>query len=284
MEEKWFCQWSIELTQNFKSLEMEYFYSNIDKAFFENSDFKKYLLSIGLKEKQKLNRLDWFLIKRALPKPRRFSKNFLADEKKKLYQYRKIVRSYINNNVFILKKSYFENNEIENEELVQKVKGMQILSVGDIVLAQHPLCGHLHFGSVFTNQNSFLIVKFLNDSLGVHKIPDIKVMSEINSGFVQEGNTDTENIVSNLDTFSCSFFLKILERLLHLYSKATFLQRMKEINDFVEKKELKVDDDLKNEYSWIKDIINFLDEILKHVSVKFRLRGLENFSKFELKR
>ena len=80
-------------------------------------------------------------------------------------------------------------------------------------MSQHPQCGHLHYGSILTNQKTTLIVKFFDSELGVHKVPDYKVMSETSPSHLEEQNenNELEAIVNDLDSFSASLFLKLLE-------------------------------------------------------------------------
>ena len=52
------------------------------------------------------------------------------------------------------------------------------LKVGQSVVAIHPVCGHLHIGSILAlYRDSQIIVKFQNTELGVQKVQDINISS-----------------------------------------------------------------------------------------------------------
>ena len=72
----------------------EYFYSGIDKPYFEKNELQECLSSLGIPYKC-LRRADFILIRKAIGKPRRLSAKFLGDERHKLQKYREIARELI---------------------------------------------------------------------------------------------------------------------------------------------------------------------------------------------
>lgn len=58
---------------------------------------------------------------------------------------------------------------------------MTALKVGQVVVALHPICGHLHIGSILAlYKENQIMVKFQNPELGVQKVFDINISSEYN--------------------------------------------------------------------------------------------------------
>ena len=112
----------------------------------------------------------------------------------------------------------------------------------------HPVCQHFHCGSVLTTTNTDQnIIKFFTNELGVQKIKDIWISTDLcqsreddhlyetqslnNSNlstggglnkkleFLNQGESINNNILSNdegilqdLDHYATSFFLKVLEK------------------------------------------------------------------------
>ncbi len=77
-----------------KWIKFEYFYSGIDKPYFEKNELQECLTSLGIPYKC-LRRADFILIRKAIGKPRRFSAKFLEEERQKLKRYREISRDLI---------------------------------------------------------------------------------------------------------------------------------------------------------------------------------------------
>jgi len=70
----------------------EWFYSDIDKLFFEFNEFQVCLDELKI-EKTKLSRVEWSYIRQTyMGKPRRFSTAFLRDERRRLNLFRENVR------------------------------------------------------------------------------------------------------------------------------------------------------------------------------------------------
>ncbi|KAL0414702.1 UNVERIFIED_CONTAM: protein ALWAYS EARLY 3 [Sesamum radiatum] len=103
----------------------EWFYSAIDYPWFAKSEFVEYLYHVGLDHVPRLTRVEWGVIRSSLGKPRRFSGQFLKEEKEKLNQYRDSVR-----------KHYTELREGVREGLPTDLA--RPLSVGQRVIAIHP--------------------------------------------------------------------------------------------------------------------------------------------------
>jgi len=90
---------------------------------------------------------------------------------------------------------------------------------------------------------------------------------------------DTENksanqqkILQDLDYNAMAFFIKILER------KTALVNEMRNFNDLAETNPAALNEKFYQEYGWTGVQINLLDNALKHIAAKFRLRGLNNFN------
>ncbi|XP_020552958.1 protein ALWAYS EARLY 3-like [Sesamum indicum] len=141
----------------------EWFYSAIDYPWFAKSEFVEYLYHVGLGHVPRLTRVEWGVIRSSLGKPRRFSGQFLKEEKEKLNQYRDSVR-----------KHYTELREGVREGLPTDLA--RPLSVGQRVIAIHPKTREIHDGSVLTVDHSKCRVQFDRHELGVEFVMDIDCM------------------------------------------------------------------------------------------------------------
>ncbi|KAK6146164.1 hypothetical protein DH2020_020033 [Rehmannia glutinosa] len=141
----------------------EWFYSAIDYPWFSKREFVEYLYHVGLGRVPRLTRVEWGVIRSSLGKPRRFSEQFLKEEKEKLNQYRDSVR-----------KHYTELREGVGEGLPTDLA--RPLSVGQHVIAIHPKTRELHGGSVLTVDHSRCRVQFDRHELGVEFVMDIDCM------------------------------------------------------------------------------------------------------------
>ena len=70
----------------------EWFYSDIDRVYFQVNDFQECLNDLGLSKVRKLTRVEWSQVRSAMGKPRRLSRAFLKQERTKLYNTRSNVR------------------------------------------------------------------------------------------------------------------------------------------------------------------------------------------------
>ncbi|XP_042037085.1 protein ALWAYS EARLY 3-like isoform X2 [Salvia splendens] len=141
----------------------EWFYSGIDYPWFAKREFVEYLYHVGLGHVPRLTRVEWGVIRSSLGKPRRFSEQFLKEEKEKLNQYRDTVR-----------KHYSELREGLRDGLPNDLA--RPLSVGQRVVAIHPKMREIHDGSVLTVDHSKCRVQFDRQELGVEFAMDIDCM------------------------------------------------------------------------------------------------------------
>ncbi|RZB54833.1 Protein ALWAYS EARLY 3 isoform B [Glycine soja] len=138
---------------------LEWFYSAIDYPWFSKREFVEYLDHVGLGHVPRLTRIEWGVIRR----PRRFSEQFLIEEKNKLNQYRESVRSH-----------YAEILSGTKEGLPTDLA--QPLIVGQRVIAIHPKTREIHDGSVLTVDHCRYRVQFDQPELGVEFVMDIDCM------------------------------------------------------------------------------------------------------------
>ncbi|PSR92630.1 Protein ALWAYS EARLY like [Actinidia chinensis var. chinensis] len=141
----------------------EWFYSAIDYPWFAKREFVEYLNHVGLGHVPRLTRVEWGVIKSSLGKPRRFSKQFLKEEKEKLNHYRDSVRTH-----------YTELRAGTREGLPTDLA--KPLSVGQRVMAIHPRTKQIHDGNVLTVDHSRCRVQFDRTELGVEFVQDIDCM------------------------------------------------------------------------------------------------------------
>ncbi|CAI9106776.1 OLC1v1005995C1 [Oldenlandia corymbosa var. corymbosa] len=141
----------------------EWFYNAIDYPWFAKREFVEYLEHVGLGHIPRLTRVEWGVIRSSLGKPRRFSQQFLKEEKEKLNRYRDSVRTH-----------YTELREGVRDGLPTDLS--RPLSVGQHVIAIHPKSREIHDGSVLTVDHSRCRVQFDRPDLGVEFVTDIDCM------------------------------------------------------------------------------------------------------------
>ncbi|KAL8100354.1 protein ALWAYS EARLY 3-like [Apium graveolens] len=141
----------------------EWFYSAIDYPWFAKREFVEYLFHVGLGHVPRLTRVEWGVLRSSLGKPRRFSVQFLKEEKEKLNHYRNSVRT-----------QYSELRQGSREGLPADLA--RPLSVGQRVIAIHPKTREIHDGSVLTVEHSKCRVQFDRPKLGVEFVTDIDCM------------------------------------------------------------------------------------------------------------
>ncbi|CAA0841711.1 Protein ALWAYS EARLY 3, partial [Striga hermonthica] len=132
----------------------EWFYSAIDYPWFSKREFVEYLYHVGLGHVPTLTHVEWGVIRSSLGKPRRFSEQFLKEEKEKLNQYRDSVRRH-----------YTELREGIRDGLPTDLA--RPLSVGQRVIAIHPKTRDINDGSVLTVDHYKCRVQFDRPELGV---------------------------------------------------------------------------------------------------------------------
>ncbi|KAL9237677.1 hypothetical protein vseg_012198 [Gypsophila vaccaria] len=141
----------------------EWFYSAIDYPWFAKSEFVEYLYHVGLGHVPRLTRVEWGVIRSSLGKPRRFSEQFLNEEKEKLNYYRESVRHH-----------YTDLRLGKREGLPADLA--RPLTVGQRVISIHPRSREVHNGSILTVDHSRCRVQFDKPDLGVEFIKDIDCM------------------------------------------------------------------------------------------------------------
>ncbi|KAH7573585.1 hypothetical protein JRO89_XS03G0176700 [Xanthoceras sorbifolium] len=141
----------------------EWFYSAIDYPWFAKREFVEYLDHVGLSHVPRLTRVEWGVIRSSLGRPRRFSEQFLKEEKEKLNQYRESVRTH-----------YAELRDGTREGLPTDLA--RPLYVGQRIIAVHPSTREIHDGSVLTVDRSRYRVQFDQRELGVEFVRDIDCM------------------------------------------------------------------------------------------------------------
>ncbi|XP_022722421.1 protein ALWAYS EARLY 3-like isoform X3 [Durio zibethinus] len=141
----------------------EWFYSTIDYPWFAKREFVEYLDHVGLGHVPRLTRVEWGVIRSSLGKPRRFSEQFLKEEREKLNQYQESVRTH-----------YADLRAGIGEGLPTDLA--RPLSVGQRVIAVHPKTREIHDGSVLIVDHSRYRIQFDSPELGVEFIMDIDCM------------------------------------------------------------------------------------------------------------
>lgn len=141
----------------------EWFYSAIDYPWFAKREFVEYLDHVGLGHVPRLTRVEWGVIRSSLGKPRRFSEQFLKEEREKLNQYRDSVRNH-----------YAELRSGLREGLPTDLA--RPLSVGQRVIAIHPKTREIHDGSVLIIDRSRYRIQFEQPKLGVEFVMDTDCM------------------------------------------------------------------------------------------------------------
>ncbi|GKU85492.1 hypothetical protein SLEP1_g162 [Rubroshorea leprosula] len=141
----------------------EWFYSAIDYPWFAKREFVEYLDHVGLGHVPRLTRVEWGVIRSSLGKPRRFSEQFLKEEREKLNQYRESVRNH-----------YAELRSGVREGLPTDLA--RPLSVGQCVIAVHPKTQEIHDGCVLTIDRSRYKIQFDCPELEVEFVMDTDCM------------------------------------------------------------------------------------------------------------
>ena len=70
----------------------EFFYSTLDRAYFNQNEFQKDLDALGLSHVQKLTRTEWSRVRAFIGRHRRMSPAFFRQERRRLEEYRQVVR------------------------------------------------------------------------------------------------------------------------------------------------------------------------------------------------
>ncbi|KAF5465516.1 hypothetical protein F2P56_015513 [Juglans regia] len=187
---------SLSLYQAQRWCTFEWFYSAIDYPWFAKREFMEYLDHVGLGHVPRLTRVEWGVIRSSLGRPRRFSVQFLKEEREKLYQYRDSVR-----------KHYAELRAGTREGLPTDLA--RPLSVGQRVIALHPRTREIHDGSVLTVDHSRCRIQFDRPELGVEFVMDIDCMPsnplENMPASLRRHNTAVNKLFENCHEFKTKF-------------------------------------------------------------------------------
>jgi len=144
----------------------EFFYSDVDKAWFNFSEFHKELAEMGVPRNARLTRSEWSLVRSQMKnRPRIFSRKFIQSQFAQLQSYRQLVRKIQNNTA--------------SEELKRNFS-YQVLApikAGSTVTAYNKGAKILHRGTVLTHKHDTYLVQFERKDLGCEYCLDVEVAS-----------------------------------------------------------------------------------------------------------
>eukprot|EP00462_Mataza_sp_D1_P019110 CAMPEP_0175137710 /NCGR_PEP_ID=MMETSP0087-20121206/9957_1 /TAXON_ID=136419 /ORGANISM="Unknown Unknown, Strain D1" /LENGTH=818 /DNA_ID=CAMNT_0016420557 /DNA_START=55 /DNA_END=2511 /DNA_ORIENTATION=+ len=141
----------------------EWFYSSADQLYFSHNEFAECLLNAGFGQVQQLPRRDWTFVRKIIGRPRRLSRKFFAEERRKLHAFRGGVRAV--------------QAGLEASDIVYPFQDVcpARLQRGDKVTVWHPELNNLQSGvvidGVLENQTAgqppilHYLVKFSNPTL-----------------------------------------------------------------------------------------------------------------------
>lgn len=242
----------------------EWFYSYIDKGFFAYNEFEEVLKTLKFADLENLTKCEFQIIKSALGRPRRFSKSFVTQERKKLSRYREAVKvlqqGKVLPSIYHDLLSYIKLNQTTSKSR---------LMVGQRVLAIHPLNREVRSGAILTLDSSRYHIQFDRPELGVFLVPDhnilpccsdsIKAEPDETSSFIYKPVQEREVISSNfviegfkagVNIYAMAFLLELLDR------KETLIDLLKQYNsEFAQKvqenRAWRPDYDQQQQYAWI---------------------------------
>jgi len=275
-------------TQFLKYLDCEMIYSSIDQPFFQLNDFSELLKDVN--ENEELTKNEWSMLRSCMGKPRRFSNKFINEEREKLNRYRNLVRSYLYDKIHLPESRL-------HPDLVQKIKRLTPLQVSQVVLAVHPVCHHIHPGSIMTITGSHVIIKFYPMDLGAMSVSDAKIITipqdeglQIIKQYDRTASSLTtipmnrsisapdgdsapleKKVIEDLDYSAFSLIIKMLER------KTALVNELRALNNLAESDPENLNEKMRQEYGWTGVQIKLLDNALKHAMTKYRLRGTNNY-------
>lgn len=157
----------------------EWFMPAIDEDWFARNDFKRFVKHCQVDESTwaKQTRQKWREIRKALGPVRRLSLSFLRDERVRLEYHRQAARAKAEASLKGLKLDQETIDELtapnDNAELVPIPDPC---TVGQRVLAIHPIAKRAYVGSVLTVSMNNIRVQFDDASLGSEQCRDIDVM------------------------------------------------------------------------------------------------------------
>lgn len=242
----------------------EWFYSYIDRGFFAFNEFEEILKNLKFQDFDNWTKFEFQTVKNALGRPRRFSKNFVTQERKKLAKYREAIKVLQQGKV--LPSIY---HDMLGYIKLNQSTSMTRLMVGQKVLAVHPLNREVRSGAILTLDASRYHIQFDRPELGVFLVPDhhilpcfadnIKTEPDEASSFVYKPVQEREVISSNfviegfkagVNIYAMAFLLKLLER------KEALIDLLKQYNsEFCqrgqENRSWRPDYDQQQQYAWI---------------------------------
>jgi DIRP/Myb-like DNA-binding domain len=242
----------------------EWFYSYIDKAFFDHNEFEEALKVLKISEIENFSKYEYSLIRNILGRPRRFSSSFISQERKKLSKYREAIKVLQQGKILPSSHhdmlGYIKKNPNSSSRLM----------VGQRVLSIHPGCKELRSGNILTLDSSRYHIQFDRPDLGVTSVTDTQILplfsdakkipdSEEGSSFVYKPiqerevisiNSAIEGFKAGVNVYAMAFLLKLLER------KEALIELLKQYNaEFALKvhdnPQWRPDNDLQQQYAWI---------------------------------
>lgn len=267
----------------------EWFYSYIDRGFFSHNEFDEVVKALNLSEN--LNLYEARTVKTCLGKPRRFSPNFIAQERKKLQKYREAIK--------VLQQGKVLPSSYHDMLVYIKLNPGNVssrLMVGQKVLAIHPGTDDLRSGSILTLDSCRYHVQFDKPELGVSLVSDINLVPLYNGEenrnypFAQDTTQAsficrplqereilsphlfTERFKAGVNIYAMAFLLKLLER------KEALIELLKQynsecINKKRENSDWKPDSDFQQQYAWICVSVQAINTSISKVLEIFRLRS-----------
>ncbi|OMJ86765.1 hypothetical protein SteCoe_11618 [Stentor coeruleus] len=265
----------------------EWFYSYIDKGFFEYNEFEEALKVLKVNEIEVFTKYEFQVIRNALGRPKRFSANFIAQERKKLTKCREAMKVLQQGKVLPL--AY---HDMLIYIKINQSNPSSRLMVGQKVLAVHPSTRELRSGSILTLDSSRYHIQFDRPELGVAPVTDSQILPLITESLkpceieepatfvykpVQEREVISSSFViegfkAGVNIYAMAFLLKLLER------KEALIELLKQYNaEFAENMNKhstwRPDYDLQQQYAWICVAIQAINTSISKVLEIFRLRN-----------
>ncbi|KRW98454.1 hypothetical protein PPERSA_03285 [Pseudocohnilembus persalinus] len=153
-----------------------------------------------------------------------------------------------------------EQNINENQSSEQNIGVQNILNSSSISLPQNQ--GLQLFNSA-KNPNSQLNKNVLNGQI---------FQKPLQTQMPQDSQMQQMyEMIKDIDLQGMAFLIKILDR------KLMLINYLKEFNNYIEQNPNNITEQFTQDYGWTGVQINLLDEALKDIIIKFRLRGLQNY-------
>ena len=143
----------------------EFFYSDIDRAWYDANPFVKDISKLGILPTTKLTRREWSVVRRMIPnRPRRFSKRFIFSQLRERNKYRDMVRE-------------LQQNPDQTNHTGYAIPAP--IKVGATVTAFNKKYLILHRGTVlfYDAYSSRYLIQFERKELGTEFVSDTQVSS-----------------------------------------------------------------------------------------------------------